>query len=182
MADNVKLLRANVTVLAAYPEAFADPTAPTAAELNDQFNYTSNTDALVFNISCAITDDGFTAAITDSETDDTRTICDIGQVSNPTFTTYEVSLDGLRDQSVTDNGVFNLFFDLFKGQDRPYWIITRIGKANNAPFLTDGSDVIKMFGLTTDSPNDLIEDGGLVQFGARFKNTGDVNINYRVVS
>lgn len=181
MADNVKLLRANVTVLAAYPEAFANPAAPTAAELNAQFVYTTAETNMVFNISCAITDDGFTANVTDSDTDDTRTICDIGQVQNPTFTQYEVSLDGLRDLSVTDNGVFNLFFDLFKSADRPFWIITRIGKANNAAFLADGSDVIKMFGVNTDNPNDLIEDGGLIKFGARFKNTGDVNINYRVV-
>lgn len=182
MATGVKMLRANVTVLAAYPEAFADPAAPTAAELNSQFVYTTAEDKMVFNISCAITDDGLTANITDSDTDDTRTICDIGQVQNPTFTTYEVSLDGLRDLSVTDNGVFNMFADLFRGVDRPFWIIKRIGKPNSGAFLTDGSDVIKMFGVTTDTPNDLIEDKGLIKFGARFKNTGDVNINYRVVS
>lgn len=180
MVAGVKLLRGNVTVLAAYPEAFADPENPTAAELNDQFAYGTNEDAMVFNVSCAITDDGYTAAVTDSETDDTRTICDIGQVNNPTFTTYDVSLDALRDKSVTDNGVFNLFFDLFKGVDRPFWIITRIGKTNTAPFATDGSDVIKMFGVNTDNPIDVVEDNALIRFGARFKNTGDVNINYRV--
>jgi len=182
MATNVKMLRGNVTVLAAYPEAFANPATPTAAELNAQFVYTTAEDKMVFNISCAITDDGLTANLTDSETDDTRTICDIGQVQNPTFSTYEVSLDGLRDLSVTDNGVFNLFRDLFLTADRPFWIITRVGKANNATFLTDGSDVVSMFGVTTDNPVDIVEDGSLIKFGARFKNTGDVNTNYRVVS
>lgn len=182
MPVGTKLLRANVTVLAAYPEAFADFNAPTAAELNDQFVYGTNEDAMVFNISCAIVDDGFTADVTESETDDTRTLCDVGQVQNPTFQTYEVSLDALRDQSVTDNGVFNLFFDLFKGLDRPYVIVTRVGKANNALFLTDGSDVVTLFGNTTDNPIDIVDDGSLLQFGARFKNTGDLNVNYRVVS
>ena len=175
-----KLLRSNITVLWAYPEAFEDPANPTAAELNDQFVYGTNEDAMVFNISCAILDDGFTASVTDSETDDSRTICDIGQVENPTFTTYEVSLDAFRDQSVTDNGLFNLFFDLFKGIDRPGWIITRIGKENSAPFLTDGSDDIKQFGLTTDYPNDLVEDNSMVRFGARFKTTGEIQINKRI--
>lgn len=182
MAVGTKLLRANVTVLAAYPEGFADPSAPTAAELNDQFVYGTNEDAMVFNISCAITDGGFTANVTDSETDDTRTICDVGQVQNPTFQTYEVSFDALRDKSVTANGVFNLFFDLFKGLDRPYIIWTRIGKPNTALFDTDGSDVVTGFGVTTDNPIDLIDDGSLLQFGARFKNTGDLTVNYRVVS
>lgn len=178
---NEKLLRGNVTILAAYPEAFADPTAPTAAELNDQFAYTTNEDAMVFNISCAILDD-FTLNQSDSETDDELTICDIGNVSSPTFYNYEASLDFLRDKSTTDNGVFNLAWRLFRGADRPFWLIKRIGKANqpSAPFLTDGSDVISMYGVETDLPVDVVEDNSNLKFGARFKTTGDVNINYSV--
>lgn len=84
MADNVKLLRGTTTVLACYPEAFANPAAPTSAELNDQFVYSTNEDAMVFNISCSLTDDGYTYNLSDSETDDTRTICEVGQVQNPT--------------------------------------------------------------------------------------------------
>lgn len=178
MAD--KLLRSNITVLWAYPEAFANPLAPTVAELNDQFVYTTNEDGMAFNISCAILDDGYTAAITDSETDDSRTICDEGQVQNPTFMTYEVSFDAFRDESVTDNGLFNLFFDLFKGNDRPGYVITRIGKSNTAPFAI--GDDLMIFGLNTDNPNDLVEDNSMIRFGARFKNTGEVVQNYRIVS
>lgn len=74
MTQNEKMLRGNVTILAAYPEAFADPTQPTAAELNDQFVPATNEDAMVFNISCALLDDATTLNLTDSETDDTRTI------------------------------------------------------------------------------------------------------------
>ena len=59
MANDVKLLRGNVTVLAAFPEAFANPRTPTITELNDQFVYSTNEDAMVFNISCAIVDDAF---------------------------------------------------------------------------------------------------------------------------
>lgn len=173
-----KLLRSHITVLAAYPEAFADPSAPTAAELNDWFSYDNNRDAMVFNISCAIADDGFTANITDSETDDSRTICTVGQQQNPTFEQYEVSFDAFRDKSVTDEGAYNLFFNLFMGADRPYWIITRIGEENDTPF-ADGQD-IKMFGVSTDYPNDIVDDNAMVKFGARFKNTGEVNINYRL--
>lgn len=178
MATGTKLLRGNVTVLAAYPEYAVDPFAPTAAELNDQFVFATNEDAMVFNISCAITDEGYTANVTDSETDDTRTICDVGQVQNPTFTTYEVSFDALRDASVTDPGVFNLFFDLFKGVDRPYVMIVRIGKGNTETFAIN--DDIKIFGVTTDNPIDIVDDNSLLQFGARFKNTGEIGIGYRV--
>lgn len=180
MAVGTKLLRGNVTVLAAYPEYAVNPLAPTAAELNDQFVFTTNEDAMVFNISCAITDEGYTANVTDSDTDDTRTICDVGQVQNPTFQTYEVSFDALRDASVTDPGVFNLFFDLFKGIDRPYYIVVRLGKDNTETFAIN--DDIKVFGVTTDNPIDVVDDNALLQFGARFKNTGELGVNTRVTA
>lgn len=178
--SDIKLLRGNTTVIAAYPEAFANPRTPTVAELNNQFVYGTNIDAMAFNISCAIVDDAFTANVTDSDTDDTRTLCDVGQVQNPTFQTYEVSLDALRDKSVTDAGVFNLFFNLFKGLDRPYYIVTRIGKANTAPFAI--GDDVKIFGVTTDNPIDIVDDNAMIQFGARFKNTGFVVVNYRLTA
>lgn len=179
--SNEKLLRANVTILAAYPEAFVDPTHPKAAELNDWFVYSTHETGKVKNISCAILDD-YTLNMTDPDTDDSLSICDIGNVSTPTFDKYEVSLDGFRDKSLTDNGVFNLFYEAFAGADRPYWIIKRIGKPSTAIFLTDGSDVISMFGVNTDYPVDLVEDNTMLKSGARFKNTGDLNINYSVVA
>lgn len=175
---NEKLLRSNITVLAAYPEAFADPSRPTAAELNDLWHVTSNKTGMVFNISCAIADDGFTANVTDSDTDDSRTICTVGQQQNPTFEQYEVSFDAFRDKSITDPGLFNLFFNLFRGPDCPMWIITRIGEMNNKPFAKDQD--IKMFGVNTDYPVDIVDDNAMIKFGARFKNTGEVLINYRI--
>lgn len=180
MAAGTKMLRGTITVVAAYPEYAVDPLAPTAAELNDLFAYTSNEDGMVFPISCAITDDGFTANKTESETDDTRTLCDVGQVQNKTFDTYEVMLDALRDASVTDPGIMNMFFDIFKGVDRPFYIITRLGPLNSAAFAV--GQYIKIFGVTTDYPTDLVEDNTLLGFGARFKNTGDVVVNYQIAA
>lgn len=178
MATNVKMLRGNLKVVLAYPEAFANPSAPTVDELNNFFKYGTNEDGMIFDISCAIVDDGYTFNLTESDIDDTRTICQIGQVQNPTFQTYEVSLDFLRDKSVTDNGVFNLAFDQLKGTDRPYWVISRAGVAQAEDFAV-GQD-IKMLGVNTDNPIDIVEDNTLVKFGARFKNTGDLNWNYRL--
>ena len=175
---NEKLLRSNITVLAAYPEAFANPAKPTADELNDQFVYGSNKYAMVFNISCAIADDGFTANVTDSDTDDSRRICTVGQQQNPTFQQYEVSFDAFRDGDVTAQSVDNLFLYQFNGVDRPYWIITRIGEENNELFAVNQD--IKMFGVTTDNPNDIVEDNSMLKVGARFKYTGELNVNYRI--
>lgn len=174
-----KLLRGNVKIVAAYPENFADPTAPTAAELNDLFVYGTNEDAKVFDISCAILDD-YTLNMTDSDTDDSLSICDIGNVSTPTFANYEASLDFFRDRSVTDNGVFNLAFDLFKGPDRPFYLIKRIGPAQSAAFAV--GQTISMYGVNTDFPVDLVEDNTMLQFGGRFKPSGDLNINYTIAA
>lgn len=170
-----KLLRANVTILAAYPEAFANPATPTTAELNDQFVWTTNEDAMVFNISCAILDD-YTLNMADSDTDDSMSICDIGNVSTPTFQNYEASLDFFRDRSVTAEGVYNLAFNLFKGPDRPFYLVKRIGYAQNAAFAI--GHTVSMYGVNTDYPVDLVEDNTMLQFGARFKPNGNLNINY----
>lgn len=179
MAGFQKLLRGNVTIVAAYPEAFANPETPTAAELNDLFAYGTNEDGMVFDISCAIVDN-YTLNMADSDTDDTMTICDIGNVSTPTFQNYEASLDFLRDRSVTDNGVFNMAFDLFKGAGRPFYLIKRIGHLQSTAFAV--GQIISMYGVETDHPVDLVDDNALLQFGGRFKPTGNLNINYTIAS
>lgn len=178
---NEKLLRGdNVGLWLAYPEAFADPTSPTADELNNVFDFSTNLDGLVFDITCATLDD-YTMNMSDPETDDTLTACDIGNTETPTFDTYEVSLDFLRDSDVDAAGVFNLARELTLTADRPFWAIKRIGKSRTAPFSDDGSDVISMFGVITDNPTDGIEDNAPLTHGARFKNTGDLLVNYAVV-
>lgn len=179
MAIGQKLLRANVGIYAAYPEAFANPAAPTVAELNAQFVYGSAEGNMVFNISCAILDD-YTLNMTDSDTDDSLSICDIGNVESPTFQNYEASLDGFRDKSLTDTGVFNLFRELFQGVDNPFWLIKRIGKAQNATFAI--GDTISMYGVNTDYGVDLVEDNTMLQWGARFKTTGGLNTNYTIAA
>lgn len=174
-----KLLRGNVKIVVAYPERFADPAAPTAAELNDLFVYSTNEDGMVFDISCAILDD-YTLNMTDSDTDDSLSICDIGNVETPTFSNYEASLDGFRDASVTANGVYNMFFDLFKREGRPFWLIKRIGPGQAEVFAA--GQTISMYGVETDYPVDLIEDNAMAQFGARFKVTGELNINHTITA
>lgn len=174
-----KLLRGTVRILAAYPEAFADASAPTSAELNNLFVYSTNEDGMVFDISCAILDD-YTLNMTDSDTDDSLSICDIGNVSSPTFSNYEASLDGFRDESVTDAGVYNMFRDLFLDAGRPFWLIKRIGPDRQDAFAP--GDTVSMYGVDTDYPVDRVEDNTMLKHGARFKPTGQLNINYTLAS
>ena len=69
MSTNVKMLRGNLKVVIAYPEAFANPATPTSTELNNLFVYGTKEDAMVFDISCAIVDDGYTFNLTDVDAD-----------------------------------------------------------------------------------------------------------------
>src|SRR5690625_5854226 len=111
---NRKVLRGNVRIVAAYPEAFADPANPTADELN-------NAD-FVHDISCAIEDD-YTLDMTDPDTSDSRSICDIWQVETPTFDSYVASRNGFRDADAAAEGYYNLFFYLFKARGVPSMLV-----------------------------------------------------------
>lgn len=168
---NQKMLRGNVAIYAFDPEAFADLSAPTVAELNGT--------AFGYNISCAITDD-YTLNMTDSDTDDSRSICDVGQVETPTFFNYEASLDAFRDIDPNAAGLFNLFRDLFRAPDVPYILVKRIGKSNTEPFAV--GDFVSLYSVNTDYPVDTTEDNAPLLFGARFKPTGGINVNYKVVA
>lgn len=166
-----KLLRANVRITAHYPEAFANISAPTVAELNNPL--------FGHNISCAI-EDSYTLNQTDSDTDDSMSVCDIGNVETATFINYEASLDGFRDADVLANGVYNLFWRLFKVKGIPYVLVKRIGKPNDKAYAI--GDRVSLFSVETDNPADLVDDTSMIRLGARFKPTGGANINYRVVA
>lgn len=165
-----KLMPGNITIWAVYPEGIADPKAPAASELNDA--------DFAFNISCAIEDD-YTLGMTASDTSDARTICDVGEVSTPTFKNAEASLDGFRDEDMDANGVFNLFFDLFKSDGCPFYLVKRVGYSNTTPAAA-GQDVT-IVEVTTDNPEDIVGDQEWLMLGARFKVAGVVEENVELV-
>lgn len=115
---------------------------------------TLNTDAK--NISCAIVR-GYTLNPTDSDTDDSASICDSGNVENRLYDNYEGELTGFRDADILDNlSVFNLMFSYFKEPDRRFWIIRRVGK-RNTELAVDG-DEFEAFLFTNDRTRSI--DGG----------------------
>lgn len=168
-----KLLRGHYSVYAFFPEAVADWTAPTAAALN-----AAVAAGLGFDISCALTDDSVTINLTDSDTDDSISICDIGNVSTPTFFNYEVSFDSFRNGPVATGAavaVYEIPVNLFNDPDLPFYIVKRIGPAQGTTFAA--SQIISAYGVTTDYPTDVLGDGDNILFGSRFKPSGQVNTN-----
>lgn len=169
---NTRMFRTNVTFCLARPEAFADRTAPTAAELNDT--------TLVKNITCALNEDGTTFTLGDSDTDDSLTFCDAGNVSTPTFFNPEVVMEAFRDADTSATGEFNTAFDLLAFSDVPYIAIMRVGKDSDVSFAT--GDRIKMVGVKTDFGIDIVGNGENQRISQSFLNNDFVNWNYEVAS
>ena len=167
-----KLLRGNTKISVVEYDAIANPAAPTSAELNSA--------AFSYDISCAVLDD-YTLNITDSDTDDTLTICDIGNVETRTFTNYEGELTGLKDADLSDNAsVYNIFFRLFMAPDMKYWLVKRIGPAQATAYAS--GQTVSLYSFTTDYPTNNAEDGGMLSMTANLKPYGQINTNYTLLS
>jgi len=169
---NVRLYRENVTFLLAHPEAFADRTQPTSAELND-------TD-LVHNITCALNEDGTTFTLGDSDTDTTLTFCSKAGIATPTFYNPSVTMEAFRDADIEANGVFNEAFDLLAWPDVEYIAILRVGERSDTAFAP--GDRIKMVGVKTDIGTDVVGSGENIRINQAFLNNDFVNWNYEVVA
>lgn len=115
---------------------------------------TLNSDGV--NISCAIVR-GYTLNPTDSDTDDSASICDSGNVENRLYDNYEGEITIFRDADVLDNtSVFNIAFSYFKDPDRRFYVVRRLGKRNTEPAV-DG-DELEAFLFTNDRTRSI--DGG----------------------
>ena len=169
---NVRLYRENITFLLAHPEAFADRTAPTAAELNSA--------TLVHNITCALNEDGTEFTLGDSDTDDSLTFCSKAGVSTPTFYNPTVVMEAFRDADVDATGVFNEAFDLLAWPDVEYIAILRVGQDSDTAFAA--GDRIKMVGVKTDIGTEVAASGENVRINQAFLNNDFVNWNYEVAA
>lgn len=169
---NTRLYRENITFLLAHPEAFANRTAPTAAELN-------NTD-LVHNITCALNEDGTTFTLGDSDTDTTLTFCSKAGMATPTFYNPSVTFEAFRDADIEATGVFNKAFDLLAWPDIEYIAILRVGADSDTTFAV--GDRIKMVGVKTDIGTDVVNSGENTRITQAFLNNDFVNWNYEVAA
>ena len=168
---NVRLYRENITFLLAHPEAFANRTAPTAAELNG---------LLVHNITCALNEAGTEFTLGDSDTDDTLTFCSKAGIKTPTFYNPTVTMEAFRDADITANGEFNKAFDLLAWPDVEYIAILRVGKRSDAAFAV--GDKIKMVGVKTDWGTDVVGNGENIRISQAFLPNDFVNWNYEVAA
>lgn len=169
---NDRLFRQTVRIDIAFPEAFANPAAPTAAELNNA--------VLVKNITCALDEENTEFTLSDPDTDDSLSFCDAAGSQTATFKNPSVTLTAFRDADRSASGVFDLAAQLLGFADIPYIAILRVGLPETTAYAT--TQHIRMVGGRSDLPVSVDESGE----NARIQNTilpdGFVNWNYKVVA
>lgn len=170
--SNERLYRESILFALAEPEAFADRSAPTVAELNNA--------ALVYNVTCALWEDETEFTLGDPDTDDGLTFCSNASISNPTFDNPTVVFSALLDEDRTATGVFNGTRERISFPDRQYIAILRIGKDSDVPFAV--GDEIKMVAVSTDYGVYTLASGENARITQNFLNRGWVNWNYKVAS
>lgn len=110
--------------------------APTVALLNYWIGVTTPADEGAHwggNITCSVIDD-WNLGLTDSATDDTRTLCSVGQSQDLTFYNYDAVMNFLRDIDPADlTSEFNLPLNLLSAPDIAYVIAHRIGYSSTTP-------------------------------------------------
>lgn len=167
-----RLFRQTVRFDIAYPEAFANSAAPTAAELNNSL--------LVKNITCALDEDTTEFTLNDPDTDDSLTFCDAAGTQTATFKNPNVVLAANRDADRSASGVFDLAFQHLAFKDIPYIVILRLGLDNATAYATN--QFIRMVGGSTDLPVSVEESGTNARISNTILPNGFVNWNYKIAS
>lgn len=167
MAYSTRLTRPNQTWALAKQDAFANPLAPTTTELNNAL--------FVSMFSCALTEDGTSLTLGDSETDDTLTFCSIGNESTPTFKNPTAQWTALKEANTGGSGstvdltsLYNKAWAWLAFPDVPYWVISRTGpnSSQDVPFAVGHK--IKMALFNTDYFAEAPEQNSSARFSQSF--------------
>lgn len=151
-----KMLNPNTTLWVIPENGIVDPYAPTAAEINAGEN-----------ISCAVVR-GYTINPTDSDTDDSASICDTGNVSTRLYDNYEGNITLFRDADSADaTSIYNIAYELFREPDVRVWVARRLGKKNDVAAAV--GDEVELFLFSNDRIRSLDGgDAGPIQFTVPF--------------
>lgn len=159
-----KMMSPNTTIWWVPLAGITNYLSPTATEVNAGTN-----------LSAAIVT-GYTLGATDSDTDDSKTIVDEGNVQTPTFGNYEANLSFYRDGIGDTPTIFTTAFNLFKAGRVEGWLVSRHGfKANTTAV---AAQLVSIFRVYSDFGQTVEGDGGApIQFTVPFKSQGQFAVN-----
>lgn len=159
-----KMMSPNTTIWWVTDAAF-DPDAPSAAKLT-----------AAANISCAIVS-GYTLNPTDSDEDNSTSICDGATVAVPTFYNYEGNITFFRDADLAaTTSDYAKAFAFFKtrGNTAGGYLVRRVGYASTVA--AAAGQVVSSFKFISDYPQDVVEDGGPIEFTVPFLPQGKMSL------
>ncbi|MGO2150800.1 MAG: hypothetical protein ACTH32_06320 [Microbacterium gubbeenense] len=162
------------------PSGLVDYENPSIAALNHWQGITKPSDAGAAhggNVSCAILDD-LTLALDDSDTDDAKTICSKGNSSTLTFYNFSAGLNARRDADIDADGLFNLYYNLVRAADVPYFIVHRVRGQKDSTDAFAAGDEIDIYYVHTDVPVATFSDGEPIQVQQTFIPKNVVNIKH----
>jgi hypothetical protein len=162
-----KLMAPNTTIWWVPVAGIENPAAPTYEELS-----------VGVNISCALVS-GYTLNPTDSDTDDTRSICDESNVATPTRDKYEASLQIFRGVLSETTGVYYAAYNIFEHAGAQGYLVRRIGK-KSTEVLAEG-DKVELYLVESDYPQVVESDNnGPILMTVPFLSQGFMLRNYTV--
>lgn len=154
-------------------------TAPTVALLNHYIAATTpgaTGASWGGNITCAVIDD-WNLALTDSATDDTRTLCSVGQSQELTFYNYDAVMNFLRDIDGKDStSEFNLPANLTGAPDLAYVIAHRVGYKRTVAAAI--GQEWHLYYVWTDYAIPAVADNSNQSIGETFVPKGVINFKY----
>jgi len=151
----------NVTVW--WVTSIADPSAPTAAEINAGIN-----------ISQAIAWNNFELGSSGSSDIDDRAITDVGNAISRGFPDFSATLDFFRDSNPADSGsIYNIAFTLFKQPGLNGYLVVRYGQALSSA-VAAAAQYVSVYKFVTDVVADDTEGEDSVKFEVTFLPQGTI--------
>lgn len=132
------------------------------------------------NISCAIVS-GYTLNATDSDTDDSTSICDGANSGVPTFYNYEANITFFRDADVAaTTSDFAKAFAFFKAGKAGGYLVRRVGYLSTVAAAVGHK--VSSYKVISDNPQDNAEDNGPVQYTVPFLPQGRMALTKTLVA
>lgn len=132
------------------------------------------------NISCAIVS-GYTLNATDSDTDDSTSICDGSNVELPTFYNYEGNITFFRDADTTaTTSDYAKAFAFFKSGKAEGWLVRRVGYLSSVA--AAAGQKVSSYKFISDNPQDVVEDGGPIEYTVPFLPQGSMGLHKTLVA
>lgn len=164
-----KMMSPNTTIWWVPDSANWNPLVPSAALLTT-----------ARNISCAVVS-GYTLNATDSDTDDSTSICDGANIELPTFYNYEANITFFRESNLADTtSDYYKAFNFFKAGRQPGWLVRRVGYLSSVA--AAATQVVSSYKVISDYPQDVVEDGGPIEFTVPFLPQGNMDLNRALVA